>query len=202
MTQDSKKTGISRRQMFQSVGKAATVAAMAPVLQTAIVSCAMADETPLNAVAGIDRVTILTGKTYLRGWAGYGDPPRPQRPRGPQATDAPPPPPPPTGPAPTTMWSKASGPGEVKFEDPKALLTTATFTTPGAYVLKLTADNGQGKNSSTLNVSVETPPPVKQLEAVYTKNFKIDSKFWNARAKVLIVNWIPHCIDIINRSDV
>ena len=55
---------------------------------------AMADETPLNAVAGIDRVTILTGKTYLRGWAGYGDPPRPQRPRGPQATDAPPPPPP------------------------------------------------------------------------------------------------------------
>jgi len=49
---------------------------------------------------------------------------------------------------------------------------------------------------------VETPPPAKQLEAVYTKNFKINSKFWNARAKVLIANWIPHCIDIINRSDV
>jgi hypothetical protein len=100
------------------------------------------------------------------------------------------------------MWSKESGPGEVKFEDAKALVTTATFTTPGAYVLKLTADNGQGKNSSTLNVSVEVPPPAKQLEAVYTKNFQINSKFWNARAKSLMVNWIPHCIDIINRNDV
>src|ERR1051326_7770746 len=100
------------------------------------------------------------------------------------------------------MWSKESGPGGVKFEDPKELVTTAVFSTPGAYVLKLTADNGQTKNVSTLHVSVETPPPAKQLDAVYTKKFKINSKFWNARAKALIVNWIPHCIDIINRSDV
>ena len=33
-------------------------------------------------------------------------------------------------------------PGDVTFADPKALITTATFTAPGAYVLKLTADNG------------------------------------------------------------
>jgi DUF1680 family protein len=90
----------------------------------------------------------------------------------------------------------------VKFEDPKALITTATFTAPGAYVLRLSADNGQAKSSSILHVSVEMPPPAKQLEAVYTRNFKINSKFWSARAKALIVNWIPHCIDIINRSDV
>src|ERR1051326_2100874 len=105
--------------MFGKLG----AAAIAPGVHTATVSCAMpADEAPLNAVAGVDRVTILPGKTYLRGWAGYGDPPRPERPRGPQAQT--PPPPAPTGPAPTAMWSKESGPGEVKFEDPKALVTT------------------------------------------------------------------------------
>ena len=88
------------------------------------------------------------------------------------------------------------------FADPKAPITTATFSTPGAYVLKLTAGNGQTQASSTLNVLVETPPPAKQLDAVYTKNFKIDSPLWNARAKALIVNWIPHCIDQINRTDI
>ena len=47
-------------------------------LQTAIVSCAVAaEEAPLNAAAGVDRVTVRPGKTYLRGWAGYGDPPAP-----------------------------------------------------------------------------------------------------------------------------
>ena len=99
------------------------------------------------------------------------------------------------------MWTKDSGPGEVKFADAKALITTATFSTPGAYVLRLTVDNGQSKDSSTLNVSVETPPPAKQLDAVYTKNFKINSPLWNARAKALMVSWIPHCIDQINRTD-
>ena len=68
-------------------------------------------------------------------------------------------------------------------------------------MLRLTVDNGQSKDSSTLNVSVETPPPAKQLDAVYTKNFKIDSPLWNARAKALMVSWIPHCIDQINRTD-
>jgi DUF1680 family protein len=204
MSKDSNTTNISRREMFGAVGRAVTAAAVTPVVQTAIVACAMAaDEAPLNAVAGVDRVTILPGKTYIRGWAGYGDPPRPQRFRGPQgAQNAGETAPAPAGPAPSATWSKESGPGEVKFEDPKALITTATFTTPGAYVLKLTADNGQTTRSSTLNVSVETPPPAKQLEAVYTRNFKINSKFWNARARVLMVNWIPHCIDIINRNDV
>ena len=34
------------------------------------------------------------------------------------------------------MWTKDSGPGDVKFADAKALITTATFSTPGAYVLR------------------------------------------------------------------
>jgi DUF1680 family protein len=202
VSNESTSANMNRRDLLSAVGKAVTAAAVTPVVSTAIVSCASAaDEPMLNLVAGADRVTILPGKTYLRGWAGYGDPPRPERPRAPQA-QTPPPQPAPSGPAPSVAWSKESGPGEVRFEDPKALVTTATFTAPGAYVLKLTADNGQTRSSASLNVSVETPPPAKQLEAVYTENFKIDSKFWNARAKALIVNWIPHCIDVINRNDV
>ncbi len=194
------KTHISRREVLNAVGKAAGAAAVAPVVQTAILSCANAAEAvPLNAVAGVDRVTVLPGRTYLRGWAGYGDPPQPERRGRPEPAQSTPPP---SGPAITTTWSKESGPGQVKFDDPAALITTATFTRPGAYILKLTAGNGQTKTSSTLHASVETPPPVKQLEAVYTKKFKINSKLWDARAKALIVNWIPHCIDIINRSDV
>ena len=102
----------------------------------------------------------------------------------------------------TTTWTKESGPGEVRFEDTRAPVTTASFTAPGAYVLKLTANNGQTTSASVLNVSVETPPPAKQLDAVYTRNFRINSRFWNARAKALMVNWIPHCIDIISRNDV
>jgi DUF1680 family protein len=174
--------------------------AVGPILKTALSGrAAAAEEAPLTAVAGGDRIAILPGKTYLRGWAGYGAPPRPERPRGPQAA---PPPPPPTGPASSVVWSKQSGPGEVTFENPNELITTASFSKPGAYVLNLTADNGQAKTSSTLNVHVETPPPARQLDAVYTKSFQVNSKFWNARMKALVANWIPHCIDIINRSDV
>ena len=191
MSNESKR--ITRRGILKSV-------AVAPVLQCAI---AMADEpAPLNGIAGIDRVTVLPGKTYLRGWVGYGDPPRRQRPgRGPDGQPLPPPPPPPTGPATTVTWNKASGPGDVTFGDPKALITTATFKVPGPHVLKLTVTNGQATASSTVNVLVETPPPAQQLDAVYTKNFKIDSPLWSARAKALMVSWIPHCIEYINRTD-
>ncbi len=183
-------------------------AAAAPILQTAIFSPsanAAAATTGLGSAAGVDRVTILPGKTYLRGWAGYGDPPpAPGVHRvGPAAQQQQrPAPKAPEGPPVTTAWIKESGPGEVRFADPKAMTTTATFTRPGHYVLRLTARNGEATSSSTLHVSVETAPPVEQLGAVYTRNFKVHSKFWDARIKSLIVEWIPHCIDIINRDDV
>lgn len=152
----------------------------------------------LTAVGGVDRVVMSTGKTYLNGYAGYGEPPRPARgARRGQVT----PPPANPGPTPTAAWSKDSGPGTVTFADAKSPVTTATFSSPGDYVLRLTVDNGQSKVSSTLNVKVEAPPPAIHLTPVYTKNFKIDSRLWNARAKALIVNWIPHCIDQINRTD-
>jgi DUF1680 family protein len=36
---------------------------------------------------------------------------------------------------------------------------------------------------------------------VYTTRYKINSKLWTDRAKTMIVNWIPFCVDQINRSD-
>ncbi|MGA3098285.1 MAG: beta-L-arabinofuranosidase domain-containing protein [Bryobacteraceae bacterium] len=191
-------SNISRREMLETVGRPVVASVLlTPVIGDAVVSCAVAaDEALLGGVAGIDRVTVLPGKTYLKGWAGYGDPPTPGRGRGSQAA-----PPAETRPAPAVIWSKASGPGAVVFADPKSLVTTATFSAPGEYSLKLTADNGQATALSTLNVTVETPPPARQLDAVYTKIFKVDNPLWNSRMKALMVSWIPHCIDQIDRTD-
>ena len=49
----------------------------------------------------------------------------------------------PAPPALTTTWSLISGPGTVTFGDPSAQDTTATFSTTGAYVLRITANDGQ-----------------------------------------------------------
>ena len=153
----------------------------------------------LTAVAGPDRVVMLEGKTYLNGYAGYGQPGQRggngMRRRGMTAA------PTPTGPEPTVVWTKETGPGTVTFEDAKAKTTTATFSELGTYVLKLTADNGEATATSTLTVKVELPPPPDRLDVVYTKKYKIDNPLWNSRAKALIVGWIPHCIDIINTPD-
>jgi hypothetical protein len=88
---------------------------------------------PVNAVAGVDRVVMKHGRTYLNGWAGSGTPPRPGR--GGRGAAAPAP----TGPAPRTTWSKVSGPGLVTFADASAPSTTATFSAAGEYVLRVSA---------------------------------------------------------------
>jgi hypothetical protein len=76
MSDSTNELKLNRRQFLGAVGKAATAAAITPVLSTTIVSCAMAsNDAPLNAIAGVDRVTSHTGRTYLRGWTGYGDRP-------------------------------------------------------------------------------------------------------------------------------
>jgi len=99
------------------------------------------------------------------------------------------------------VWSKSAGPGIVKFADSGSLNTTAKFSLPGDYVLALTATEGDLYAISTMKVRVQYAPKVERLDVVYTKRYKIDSKLWNDRAKSIIVNWIPWCIDQINRTD-
>ena len=184
--------------MLKRTGLVAVVSATAGPLTDGLT--VLAAELPLTAVAGVDRVVMKGGKTYLNGWTGYGAPP--QRGRGGAAQNAaaaapvenP-------GPAPTMTWSTSSGPGDVQFADPKAAVTTATFSTPGTYVLQVTADNGTAKATSTLSVKVELPPPAVQLTPVWITRYAIDSPLWNHRIKSLIVSWIPFCIDQMNRTD-
>ncbi len=198
----SKPTDMTRREMIGTTGKAVAATVLLPPFMAACeeggAPAAESVETALTVQAGPDRVTVLPGKTYLNSWAGYGLPPnqRPRRRRG-----EPEPPPPPTGPDPTIQWTQESGPGTVEFADPNTLVTTATFPVPGTYVLKLTADNGESTATSSFEVMVENGPPPNHLQPVTTKNYSVDSPLWDHRVKALIVNWIPHCIEMINRDD-
>ncbi len=197
---DSAPPTISRRELLGTMGKAAAASIVAVPLIESAVGAAGEQALPLTAIAGPDRVTVLTGKTYLNAYAGYGPPPRrqPRRP-APGAPTAPPPEPP--GPPPKAAWTKVAGPGAVTFADPAAPVTTAAFSAPGAYQLKLTLDNGEARVDSALNVKVVPEPKLVDLLPIYPRSYRVDSPFWNRTVKTLIVNWIPHCIDQINRTD-
>jgi hypothetical protein len=54
-------------------------------------------------------------------------------------------------------WSKVSGPGNVSFGNAKTEDTTATFSTPGSYVLKLTANDSKLTTSDQVSVLVLDP---------------------------------------------
>src|SRR5262245_1819391 len=184
MSHDPTNPGMTRRELLGTMG----TVAVGSVLATQLVEATFGDggvlaaqATPLNAVAGVDRVVMLQGKTYLRGWAGYGQPPRAGRGGGGRGAATPAPEP--AGPPPSAKWSKVSGPGTVTFADPAAAVTTATFSQTGDYVLKVVADNGSAKAESTLAVKVELPPPPAQLEPVVTKRHAITGSFWGARTK-------------------
>ncbi|MCE7981970.1 MAG: hypothetical protein DYG89_12310 [Caldilinea sp. CFX5] len=62
----------------------------------------------------------------------------------------------------TASWSKVSGPGTVTFGNANSVDTTANFSLPGDYVLRLTASDSQASNSDTVNVKVVVvnQPPV------------------------------------------
>ncbi len=122
--------------------------------------------------AGVDRVVVLGGKTWLSGTARDDGKP---------------------GSALKVVWSRDSGPGEVAFADAGAADTTATFSAVGAYVLRLSASDGQLSAMDTLKVVVEPAPPPAHLRGVHTDTYQINSPLWNHRVKKLITNWIPHC---------
>jgi fibro-slime domain-containing protein/RHS repeat-associated protein len=61
-------------------------------------------------------------------------------------------------------WSVVSGPGTVAFDNPQQAATTATFSLPGTYLLRLTANdsewNGVDEVAVTVNPSPGNQPPV------------------------------------------
>lgn len=130
--------------------------------------------------AGLDRSVVAGGPTYLTGKAIWLE----------------------DKPSNSARWTKESGPGAVTFSNASSPVTTASFSIPGDYVLKLTGNGNNQHTSSTIRVHAEAAPPKDRLDVVYTKKYSIDSPLWNARAKALIVNWIPHCIDYCERTDI
>jgi hypothetical protein len=63
------------------------------------------------------------------------------------------------GPAQTT-WSMVDGPGTVTFTNASAVDTTATFSAPGSYTLRLTASNGVLSAFDDMVVTVRQLPSV------------------------------------------
>ena len=57
-----------------------------------------------------------------------------------------------------SSWSKVSGPGTVQFANASSPETTASFSQPGDYVLRLTASDGEYTVSDDVRVSVTAPP--------------------------------------------
>jgi hypothetical protein len=131
---------------------------------------------PPVVIAGIDRDVIIGGKTFLSGTIKS------------------------VTPVSKTTWTKISGPGNVQFTNENFKEASAIFSVPGDYVLALNVTEGSQAASSTVKVKVHTPPPPKRLDVVYTRHYKIDSRLWNDRIKVMIVNWIPHCIEQIEKD--
>jgi hypothetical protein len=58
-----------------------------------------------------------------------------------------------------STWVPQSGPGTVSFGDPNALDTTATFSMPGSYVLRLEGDDFALTASDTVAISVNQANP-------------------------------------------
>jgi uncharacterized protein len=129
--------------------------------------------------AGVDRSVVSDGKTYLSGKVSWLQ----------------------DSPHNNAGWKKTAGPGAVTFASATAPVTTATFSHAGDYVLALEASGSMGAPHS-VNVHVEPAPPADRLDVVYTRRYSIDSPLWNERAKALIVNWIPHCIAMCERTDI
>ena len=192
---------MTRRELLTTLGTAAGSVVATRIVEAVWVGdgALAAQALPLNATAGVDRVVMLKGRTYLNGWVGYGAPPR--RGGGGGRGNAATPPPEPPGPPPTAAWSKVSGPGAVTFADPKAVVTTATFSAPGEYVLKVVATTGIATAESTLAVKVELPPPATPLVPVVTRPYAITSPMWSSRMKAIITRWIPHCVTQCERTD-
>src|SRR5215472_3054855 len=81
MSEDLKNSRFTRRVLFGGVGKVAAASVVgAPLVTSAILAAGDAeagpsDATALASSADVDRINILGAKTYLHGWAGYGEPP-------------------------------------------------------------------------------------------------------------------------------
>ncbi|HKO42296.1 MAG TPA: PKD domain-containing protein [Pyrinomonadaceae bacterium] len=76
-------------------------------------------------------------------------------------------------------WTRVSGPGLVTFADAHQVSTTASFSSAGVYVLRLTADDGEYASTSDVTIRVEpaanNQPPTVNAGAGQTISLPVDS---------------------------
>jgi RHS repeat-associated protein len=83
----------------------------------------------------------------------------------------------PTGATLTATWSATSRPGLVSFSNPtmtftdvagqaNSVVTSATFSLPGTYVVSLTGSDSQLSNSSSATISINPRPPAPSIISV------------------------------------
>ncbi len=70
----------------------------------------------------------------------------------------------------TRSWTKQSGPGTVTFANASSNNSTASFSTAGTYVLRLTANDGSLQAFDELTVTVQAAAPVNQAPVVNAGN--------------------------------
>ncbi len=66
----------------------------------------------------------------------------------------------------TTLWTQQSGPGTATFADANVAATTATFSEPGTYVLRLTASDTDKIAFADVTITVNPAVPVNQVPNV------------------------------------
>ncbi|WP_432799175.1 Ig-like domain-containing protein [Poriferisphaera sp. WC338] len=86
----------------------------------------------------------------------------------------------------TTIWTKQSGPGIVTFADANAENTTATFNTPGNYILRFTANDGELQSHDEIAIKVL---PIGSNG--YNTNFATDVSSDVNEAQIGILGEIP-----------
>jgi hypothetical protein len=97
---------------------------------------------------------------------------------------------------PSILWSKFSGPGDVTFADPADRTTTASFSSPGTYLLQCTATVDGNPTSARVPVAVDAPLPAMFRQSfdgyTHTATFiRSDNPAWNsgARDQIIVGRW-------------
>lgn len=71
----------------------------------------------------------------------------------------------------TVQWTRVSGPGAVAFSTPGESQTSATFVTPGSYVLRATASDGELTGSDDVSITVVARGAPRPLDTPVAKAF-------------------------------
>lgn len=80
---------------------------------------------------------------------------------------------------PEVAWSMKEGPGLVSFAEPDKLITMATFSAPGTYILTLSAYDGEFTSSADLTVVVDPLPADINLATLATPSTSYVSPWEN-----------------------